>query len=382
MKIVEIKTTLLTKPISNPVQDAILYQSQRDILLAEVKTDEGLTGIGFITALGAVNASEGPVMKYCMDKSLAPLLIGKDPFAREQIWNECFDRTTRFGRKGCMIKALSALDIALWDLAGKAANLPTYRLMGYDHQNVKVYASGGYYDDKNPMDITRSVEQIDECIEAGYPAIKMKIGKLPVKQDVERVRMIRERVGDKIDIMVDANQGWDVVDAIRFCDAAKDLDLGFVEEPLIPDDYDGMKELTKRTNIPIAAGETENTKYGFHYMIQSGVKIVNNDVTRTGGITEWKKVTDYAQVYNLPVIPHAIQQIHVSLAATSKNVPMIEYFLPDHPVEEFISEFFTEIQPGMKVIDGCVRPVEVPGLALGYNTDLYKKYMVMTDIIK
>ncbi len=382
MKIVEIKTSLLTKPMENPVQDAILMQNQRDILLAEIRTDEGLTGTGFITALGAVNASEGPVLKFCMDKTLAPLLIGKDPFAREGIWEECFRRTTRFGRKGAMIKALSALDTALWDLAAKAVGLPAYKFMGYDHKNIRVYASGGYYDDKDPMDITRSVEQIDECIEAGYPAIKMKIGKLPVKEDVERVRRIRERVGSAIDIMVDANQGWNVVDAIRFCDAARDLDLGFVEEPLAPDDMDGMVELTKRTNIPIAAGETENTKYGFHQMIQSGVKIINNDVTRTGGVTEWKKVTSYAQVFNLPVIPHAVQELHVSLAATSPNIPMIEYFLPDHPVQEFISEFFTEIQPAMVVKDGCISPLDVPGFALGYDEDLYKRYLVSAETIK
>ena len=134
----------------------------------------GLTGIGFITALGACNGSEAPVLKFCIDKTLAPMLIGKDPMAREQLWEEMFRRTTRFGRKGAMIKALSAVDIALWDLAGKYANLPVYKLIGYNNPNVRVYASGGYYNPDNPMDISETVDIIHSYVEAGYPAIKMK----------------------------------------------------------------------------------------------------------------------------------------------------------------------------------------------------------------
>ena len=144
MKIIEVRTTHLAKPIDNPVSDSTLLQTVRDIILVEVKTDDGLTGIGFITGLGAVNGSEGPVLKFCIDKTLALLLIGRDPLAREQIWEEMFRRTTRFGRKGAMIKALSAVDIALWDLAGKYANMPVYKLIGYNNPNVRVYASGGY----------------------------------------------------------------------------------------------------------------------------------------------------------------------------------------------------------------------------------------------
>ncbi len=382
MKITEIKTSFLSKPLSESVQDATLVQSQRDIILAEVFTDEGLCGVGFITALGAVNGSEPLVLKYCMDKTLAPLLIGKDPFAREAIWEECFRRTTRFGRKGAMIKALSAIDTALWDLAGKAAGIPTYKLLGYDHRDIRVYASGGYYSCDDPSDVSKAVEQIQGYIECGYPAVKMKVGKLPVRKDIERVRRIRECIGDSIDIMVDANQAWNIVDAIRFCDGVRDLGIGFVEEPLPPDDLDGMKELSRRTNIPLAAGETENTKYGFHDLISHGVKVLNNDVTRTGGITEWKKVSAMAQVWNLPVIPHGVQELHVSLCATIPNCPMTEFFLPTHPIQEFISEFFVEVAPGMKVVDGCIHPVDVPGLALGYDKDLYKKYLVASETIR
>lgn len=383
MKITEVRTTHLAKPIENPVSDSTLLQTVRDIILVEIRTDDGLTGIGFITGLGAVNGSEGPVLKFCIDKTLAPLLIGRDPLAREQLWEEMFRRTTRFGRKGAMIKALSAVDIALWDLAGKYANMPVYKLIGYNNDKVRVYASGGYYNPNNPMDISETVETIHSYVEAGYPAIKMKVGGLPVRQDIARVTKIREAVGDSIQIMVDANQNWNLLDAVRFCDAVRDLDIGFVEEPLPPDDFDGYAELARRTNIPLAAGETENTKYGFVDLIKRcGVRVLNNDVTRTGGVTEWRKATTLAQCWNLPVIPHGIQEIHVSLCATAPNCPMTEYFMPDHPIQQFISEFFVEVAPGMKVIDGCIRPLDVPGLALGYDTDLYKKYTVSTEIIR
>ena len=384
MKIVEVRTTHLAKPIDPPVQDAILKQSVRDIILVEIYTDDGVTGTGFITGLGAVNNSEAPVLKCCMDKSLAPLLIGRDPLAREQLWEEMFRRTTRFGRKGAMIKALSAIDIALWDLAGKYAKLPVYKLIGYNNPNVRVYGSGGYYSgngDKN--DLGGVIEAAQAYVEAGYPAIKMKVGGRSVREDVARVTEVRKAIGDSIPIMVDANQNWNLFEALRFCEAVKDLDIGFVEEPLPPDAFDSYKELSMRTNIPLAAGETENTKYGFLDLIKRcGVRVLNNDVTRTGGVTEWRKATTLAQCYDLPVIPHGIQEIHVSLCATAPNCPMTEYFMPDHPIQQFISEFFVEIAPGMKVIDGCIHPVDVPGLALGYDTDLYKKYTVSSTTIR
>ncbi len=384
MKIVEVRTTHLAKPIDNPVQDAILKQSVRDIVLVEIFTDDGPVGTGFITGLGAVNNSEAPVLKYCMDKTLAPLLIGRDPLAREQLWEEMFRRTTRFGRKGAMIKALSAIDIALWDLAGKMVNLPVYKLIGYNNPNVRVYGSGGYYkggEQKNDMGAL--VASMQEYVEAGYPAVKMKVGGCSVREDVLRVTKVREAIGDSVPIMVDANQSWTLYDALRFCEAVKDLDIGFLEEPLPPDAFDSYYELATRTNIPLAAGETENTKYGFLDLIKRcGVRVLNNDVTRTGGVTEWRKATTLAQCYDLPVIPHGIQEIHISLCATAPNCPMTEYFPADHPIQQFISEFFVEVAPGMKIVDGCIHPVDVPGLALGYDQDLYKRFKVSSEIIK
>ncbi len=375
MKIIEVKATHLAKPFDKPVSDSILKCAVRDIILVEIFTDEGITGIGFITGLGAGNGSEGPLLKYCIDKTLGPMIIGEDPLAREYLWEKLFRNTTRFGRKGAMIKSLSAVDIALWDLAGKHAGLPVYKLLGYYNPKVRVYASGGFYRGGN--DIHEIVEEIDSYVERGYPAVKMKVGGKTVREDIDRVRKIREAIGNRIQLMVDANQNWNVVQATQFCEGVRDLDIGFIEEPLPPDDFDGHMELSRRTNIPLAAGETENTKYGFLDLIKRcGVRVLNNDVTRTGGITEWMKVTALAQCWNLPVIPHGIQEIHATLCSCAYNCPMTEFFLPEHPLQEFLSQFFVEITDGMKVIDGCIRPVDVPGLGLGYDPEVYLRYKV------
>ena len=377
MKITDVKTTLMFKPFKQMISNAVRNIPGRDVILIEVLTDEGITGIGFVTGMGAGFQSEAPVIQYCIEKTVKPMVLGKDPLAREQLWSFVFKNSTRFGRKGAVVRALSGVDIALWDLAGKVANMPCYQLMGYEKKEIPVYASGGYYAGAGENDLVGLVEEVQSYVEAGYKAMKIKVGRMSVKEDIRRIERIRETIGFDFDLMVDANEGWNINKAVQFCDGVRDLDLRWIEEPLEPDDLESHLELAHRTNIPIASGETEYTKYGFLGLIRNGVRVLNADVTRVGGITEWMKVAGLAQCWNLPMVPHGIQEIHVTCTACAHNAPFTEYFLPTHPLQQFLSELFAQMTEGLEVRNGCIRPLDVPGLGLLYDPDVVKKYTVV-----
>lgn len=376
MKITNIKTTLLYKPFKTAIANASRVIPGRDIILIEIETDEGLTGVGFLTGMGVAYNSEAGLVKDNIDRALKPMLIGCDPFAREHLWRKIFRATTRFGRKGATIRALSGIDIALWDLAGKAAGLPVYKMIGYDKADIPAYASGGYYGGSGENDVEALAEEVQSYTAKGYKAIKIKVGRKEVKEDIRRITQIRRLVGNDIELMVDANEAWNVNDAIRFCEGVKDLDLYWVEEPLEPDDLTNHKVLADKTCIPIASGESEFTKYGFWGLIKNGVRIIQPDATRVGGISEWLKVAALGQCLNLPCVPHAVQELHVTCVACASNSPFTEYFLPEHPMQEFISELFVQSTEAMKMKNGKISPLDVPGLGLGYDPEVAKHYTV------
>jgi D-arabinonate dehydratase len=357
----------MVKPFDRMVSSAYRNMSVRDVILVEIFTDEGITGVGFLTGLGVAHQSESPIIKYCIDKALRPMIVGQDPFAREHLWKSMFKNTTRFGRKGAMVRAISGVDIALWDIAGKAANMPCYKLIGYNRTEIPVYASGGHYAGAGENDLDGLGEEIRSYVEKGFQAIKIKVGRKSVREDLRRVAKAREVAGDRINIMVDANLNWNINDAVRFCDGAKELNLYFVEEPLEPDDYESYKALADRTNIPIAAGESEYTKYGFLALVNSGVRVIQPDVCRVGGVTEWLKAASLGQCWNLCVVPHGVQEIHVTCCACSTNAVMTEYFTSEHPLQQFLSELFVQMDEGLRVVNGTIRPLDVPGMGLLYD---------------
>lgn len=374
MKITGVKTRLLVKELSVPLKVSKKVVYLREIILIEISTDDGLTGIGFLTGLGGAYQSEGQLIKNVIDKALKPKLMDADPLQRELLWADMFRITSRFGLKGAAIRAISGVDIALWDLAGKACGLPAYKMAGYFRREIPIYISDGYYGDGD--DAEERIEEFLRYIEQGHSLIKMRVGRLPIPQEINRLQRIRKAVGSRIEIMVDANEAWDINEAVRFCDMARDLDLYWVEEPLRPDDLKGYKTLAKRTNIPIAAGESDYTIKGMHDLIECGVRVLQPDVTRVGGMTEWFKSAALGQCYGIPCIPHGIQEVHVTCAAVAPNCPMTEFFPVDQPLQEFISALFYEATNALDPTGGKISPMEVPGLGLAYDNDLAERFAV------
>ena len=322
MQITEVTTTLLTYPHAKAVQDSTIPASSlsaggRSQLFVHIHTDEGVEGLGVGQA--------SPGVRQVVETTLRGVLIGQDPFNIEKLWNDMFWRVRGFGRKGVAFCALSAVDIGLWDLKAKALGLPLYRLLGPYTESVPVYGSGGWTN----MSRDELVAEMAGYVEQGIGRVKMKVGKdfgRSEREDLQRLAAVRRALGDDVAIYVDANNGYYAKQAIYMAREFEQLQVGWFEEPVLADDVQGLAEVRQAVNIPVATGEHEYTKYGFKELIaRGGADIVQPDVGRVGGVTEWMKVAHMAHAFNLPVAPHAVQLVHLHLACATPNLKVVEY---------------------------------------------------------
>jgi L-alanine-DL-glutamate epimerase-like enolase superfamily enzyme len=342
-------------------------------VVIEIFTDDGLVGIG--------NAALSPrVTKTLIDLHLAPLLIGADPWDVELLWQIMYRKTIAFGRKGVAMIAISALDIALWDLLGKSAKQPVFRLLGgRTKPRIPVYASRLY---SGPLD-QLAAEALKYKAE-GYKAMKMRFGWGPVdgaegiQRNVELVRTVREAVGEDIDVMADAYMGWNLDYARRMIPLLEKFNLRWLEEAVIPDDIHGYAELKQCGRIPIAGGEHEHTLFGFRQLIEArAVDYIQCDINRVGGISAARKISALAEAHQIPVVPHAGQMHNYHLVMANLNSPMAEYFPPVDV--EVGNELFWYIFQGEPVAtDGHIDLDEsLPGLGLTIDEDKLKQFDVI-----
>ena len=342
-------------------------------LIVEVFTDSGLVGIG--------NAALSPrVTKQVIDLYLKPVIMGKDPFDSEFLWQHMYRQTMAFGRKGIGMVAISAVDIALWDLMGKAAKQPVFKLLGgRTKQKIPVYASRLY---SQPLDELRSEAEMYK--RQGYKAMKLRFGWGPVDgaagmvQNVQLVRTVREAVGSGVDLMADAYMGWNLDYARRMLPLLEPFDLRWLEEPVIPDDIGGYAALKAFGRIPIAGGEHEFTSYGFRDLLEAkAVDYIQFDTNRVGGITQARKVQALAEAFSVPVVPHAGQMHNFHVVMASLNSPMAEFF----PVVdvEIGNELFWYIFDGEpKPIDGTIDlRDDLPGLGITIKEDALSQFAVI-----
>jgi len=343
-------------------------------LIVEVFTDAGHVGIG--------NAALAPrVTKQLIDLYLKPLLIGKDPFDSEFLWQLLYRQTMAFGRKGIGMAAISAVDIAVWDILGKACGQPVFRLLGgRTKTRIPVYASRLY--SQSLEDLAAEAKKYKD---EGYQAMKMRFGWGPrdgaagMQRNVDLVRTLREVIGYEIDLMGDAYMGWNLDYAFRMIPLLEPYRLRWLEEPVIPDDIHGYAALKALGRVPIAGGEHEFTLYGFRELLEAkAVDYIQFDTNRVGGITQAQKVEALAEAYAVPVIPHAGQMHNFHVVMASLNSPMAEFF-PRVDVE-IGNELFWYI------FDGEPEPVagtidlrdDVPGLGVKIKEGALKDF----DVIK
>ena len=381
MKIKEVRTRLFrwkgkTTPLpahfcTNPMDLLQLPQTSMGTftfhgwLVVEIFTGDGLVGIG--------NAALAPpITKQTIDLYLKTLLLGQNPWDIEFLWQHMYRKTMAFGRKGIGMVAISAVDIALWDLLGKSAKQPVFRLLGgRTKPRIPVYASRLYATGLDDL-----AAEARHYKEQGFKAMKLRFGWGPVdgasgmQRNIDLVRTVREAVGDGIDVMADAYMGWTLDYAKRMLPLLEPFHLHWLEEPVIPDDIHGYAELKSYGRVPIAGGEHEFTLAGFRDLLAiRALDYIQFDTNRVGGITQARKIAALAEAHGVPVIPHAGQMHNYHVVMASFNSPMAEYF-PIVDVEVGNELFWYLFAGEPKATDGHIDlSDEVPGLGLTIQED-------------
>jgi L-alanine-DL-glutamate epimerase-like enolase superfamily enzyme len=352
--------------------------------LVEINTDTGLTGIGE-AKVGVGNLGHYAGVVELIRRELGPAVIGRDPADITAIWDALYSgsrahygaREGRLfptvGRRGITVAAMSGIDIALWDLAGRELGVPVWRLLGGKYRDrVPAYASGGW------APVGGIGKQLAQYVARGHRAVKLRVGlqDRSVDDSAARVREVRDTLGPEIKIMVDAHGTWSVRDALRFARKVETCDLAWFEEPVSADNLAGLAEVRRATDIPIATGENEQTRFGFRDLIAAGaVDILQPDIAIAGGITECQRIAALAAAHELTVAPHLwgsailfAAGLHLCVATPCATV--VEFTRGENPLlHELVEETFA-------LVDGHVLAPERPGLGLTLRRDFVRAITV------
>jgi len=388
VKITSIKSHVLRYELENELGYSQQYYKHRTAHLVEIETDENITGWGECFGPGNIALAN----KFIVEKVIQPLIKGENPTNKEYIWHKVYNSLRDSGQKGMPIQALSGIDIALWDILSKKANLPLYQLLGGKCNNqIPVYGYGMMLQEK-PVEqlIELFQKEAKEIKEKNFKAMKMKIGIGP-KNDLKLVKAVREAIGDDYKLMVDANHAYNLSDALQVGKGLDEMNIYWFEEPVAPEDYEGYKELKKKLNTNIAGGEAEFTKYGWNQLIKNRcVDIAQPEVCGLGGITEYLKISALAQSNFIPIINHVwgtALSIAVNLHLLTAMPDMPGGLFSSKPMLEFDTtsknKFITELtEEKFSILDqvknnnGFAKPLEGIGIGINPSKDFIKKYEV------
>lgn len=366
--IAEIKASAHSRPFEdNVVRMGLGRNVKRDFVMVKVTTDDGTVGYG-----ESHHGQNLTAMAEIIEKGVGSLLIGEDPFDTEGIAQRVkHQQIQTHGLGAGSVIALSGIDIALWDLKGKLLGQPIYRLLGGSHKKIRAYV-GGLTMGFQPVD---SLErEVAGMLELGYKAIKLRVGDTP-KNDAERVSHIRKTFGDELDIAVDAATRYSPIDlpeVIAYCEANR---VYWLEEPFTPDNVPAYQELSRRTSIPIAAGENHYTRQAFRELFEArAISICQADCTKAGGISEVKKIADMAAAWHLWAAPHTSH----SMLSAAANVHLL-CATPNALIYEAdvakINPFRTHLAKNpLQVVDGYIEPNDQPGLGLDIDEDMLAEF--------
>lgn len=366
-KITSVKGRTLAMPLPQPTAFARREVTVRFYTLVEVRDADGNHGLGFCYA----GNFGGSVVSTAVRELMAPIVVGKDSRRVRGIWDDIYAATLLHGRAGSVARAHSAVDVAIWDLNARAVGQPLWEFLGAaTGDSVPAYASGGYYiEGKTPDDLAA---EMAGYVEAGFTAVKMKVGRASAREDAERLGAVRAAIGPDVKVMLDANNAWrDLPTALEAVRILEPHDPYWVEEPFGPDDILNHARLAQRTAVPVATGEIEAGRWRHRELLQQGgAAILQTDAAVCGGITEWQRIAATAEAFGVSMCPHWFHDLHIHLVAASSNGQYVEYF-PD----DLVLNFRQVVSRQLSVLPGgrLQLPTE-PGLGFDFLPDVADQF--------
>ena len=387
MKITKITSHILGYDLPETLGYSQQYYKKRTSHIVEVETDEGVTGWGECFGPGNIAFAN----KGIVEKVIQPIVLGMQALDRDVIWHKVYNLMRDHGQKGMPLQALSGVDIALWDIAGKAANLPLYKMIGGAHRDkVEVYGYGMMLRPENINSlISRFKEESAEIKEMGFKALKMKVGVGP-KDDIKLIEAVRGEIGDNFRFMVDANHGYTTHDALYVGRAMEEFCPYWFEEPVAPEDLDGYRELRAALRVNISGGEAEFNRWGWRKLLESrGLDIAQPEVCALGGISEYLRVLALCHSHFTPVVNHvwgSAIAVAVNLHLLAAMPPLPGGLFPWEPMLEFdtthnrfIDDLLTvslDIKKQVKINNGTVSLPNGPGLGVTPKRDFLDKFRI------
>lgn len=356
MKITAIESCILTIPTPQPMARSYAHQK---LVVADIATDDGLKGLGYSLVFGGGGAEA--VHAYLQTR-LAPALIGEDPLMVERLWEKMFRTDMGIKKQGVAAYALAALDIGLWDIAGKSAGLPLYKMWGAVSDRIPAYGSGGW----SKYSERELIAEAERYAALGCRYYKMKIHHPDPLENRKRVEAVRRALGDGVRMMVDVNQRLDPQASIRQARALEDLDLVWYEEPVLADDIAGCAEVARAIGIPVATGENNYTRFEFRELLERrAAKILMPDVCRALGFSETLRIGHLAAAHQTAVAPHVVHELSLQVVGALANGFLVEYIDWTPP------DLYEEL-PACK--DGCFTIPERPGHGIALAKGAREKY--------
>lgn len=363
----KIETATASVPLPVPTGFSSRTVTQREYTLVRVTGDDGVTGIGYCYP----GHRAAGLATLAVTDLLAPVLIGTDAHLVEGAWAAMYQESLLHGRVGSVMRALSAIDIALWDRNARAANLPLHKFLGGRTNRVKAYASGGYYLEGKGLDGVHA--EMKSYVDLGFKAVKMKVGRVGASEDADRIAAARDAIGKDGILMLDANNAWkDLPTAVSAMRLWEPYNPYFIEEPFSPDDITNHARLARETPVMVATGEIEAGRWRTKELLDADACVIlQQDAAVCGGISELRRIADLASAYGVTLCPHWFHDLHAPLVSAFPSGQYVEYF-----VGNGVHNFCDLIDKQLRIDNGDLLLHEGTGLGYDFDEAALAKYMV------